>query len=149
MRASGTGQGPAKGVGTANIKKPLEITTELQSARAKTGWLKRKLRNYSHANPEARVNEQAPSRVDIAALAQQGMPESLMALELIIHRSRSDVARVAAFNAFRQVAYGPDRQAFKVDVDFSNLTDAELRAAIAIELGLAVNQISEGELTSG
>lgn len=142
-RASGVGQGPAKGVGTANPKKPLVITSELQSSRAKTGWLKRKLRNYSYANPDSRVNERAPSREDVALLAQNGMPEAIMALELIIHRSRSDVARVQAFNAFKQVAYGNDRLTIKADVDFSNLSDDQLRAAIAAELCIPADQIPD------
>lgn len=136
-RASGIGQGPAKGAGTTNTKKTLEISTEKQSQRARTGWLKRKMRAYSYANPDSRVNEHAPSRLEIAELAQNGMPEAVQALELIIHRSRSDVARVQAFLAFKQVAFGNDRQAITVDVDFSNMTEDELKSAISKELGLS------------
>ena len=132
-RATGIGQGTAQGVGTANTIKPLQITSENQSARAKSGWLKRKMRAYSCANPDSRVSERAPNRLEIAELAQRGMPEALQALELIVHRSRSDVARVQAFNALKETAYGKDQQSFAVkvaSVDPNSLTDEELAAII-------------------
>lgn len=133
-RASGVGQGPAKGPGNGNPKKQLEITPQKQSERAQKGWLKRKMAAYASANPDARVNERTPTRVEIAKLAQRGMPEAIQALELIIHKSRSDMARVQAFLAFKQAAFGNDKQMVSVSVDFENMTAEELRSAIAVEL---------------
>lgn len=141
-KASGVGQGPAKGLGNGNPKNSLEITPEKQSARAQKGWLKRKMAAYAAGNPESRVTVRTPTRVEISALAQSGMPEAVQALELIIHTSRSDTARVQAFQAYKEVAYGNDRQTVNVAMDFSHMSDDELMAEIAAEFLISSGQAS-------
>ena len=132
-RGQGIGQGPANGPGDGNPKFDLTAPREVRSARATTGWLKRKMRAYAEANPDS-VAEQAPSRTEIAELARAKMPLAVDRLELILHTSRSDMAAVQAYNALRETAYGKDAVSLNVAMRFEEMTDAELRAALAREL---------------
>lgn len=151
-RASGLGQGPAKGPSAAKSTehKPLNIETAKQRERGRKGaavrWgsLKEKMRAYSQENPESKVTERAPNRLELAEMARSGMPDALKRLELLIHTSRSDVAVVQAFNALKEAAYGKDPQAIDMRVDFENMTDDELRSAIATEIA-ATDHASGGD----
>lgn len=133
--ASGAGQGGANGSGNGNPKKPLDTSSKKQSDRAKAGWIKRKMAAYAEANPDSRVTERAPSRVEIAELAQRAMPEGVQKLELIIHTSRSDTAAVLAYNALKDTAFGKDPQSISVSMNFEAMSEDELRAEIAREIG--------------
>lgn len=134
-RAGGVGQGPANGPGNGNPRKPLDTSSIAQSNRAKAGWIKRKLQACAEANPESKAAERAPSRVEIAELAQRAMPEAVQKLELIMHTSRSDTAAVLAYNALKDTAFGKDPQSISVSMNFEAMSDDELRAEIAREIG--------------
>ncbi len=92
------------------------------------------MRAYSAANPERRVTERAPSRVEIAEIARGDMAAALQRLVLLIHTTRSDMAAVQAFVALKDIAYGRDPQTIDMHLDYEGMTEDELRAAIAAEL---------------
>lgn len=111
-RAQGGGQGPAKGRGKGSARAaPLDTSPEAQGERSNVRWggLKAAMRAYSAANPERRVTERAPSRVEIAELARGDMIAALQRLVLLIHTARSDTAAVQAFQALKDIAYGRDQ----------------------------------------
>jgi len=134
-KAGGVGQGPAKGAGNQNPAHKLDTSSEAQSKRAQAGWIKRKMRAYVEANPDAAVTERTPSRVEIAELARAKMPLAVDKLELILHTSRSDMAAVQAFSALKDVAYGKDPQSLSVAMNFESMSEDELRAALLAEIG--------------
>lgn len=136
-KAGGAGQGPANGAGNGNPRKPLDTSSKSQSERAKAGWLKRKMAAYAEANPESRATERAPNRLEIAELAQRAMPEAVARLEIIAHTSRSDMAAVQAIGALKDFAFGKDPQSISVSMNFEAMSDDELRAEIAREIGAA------------
>ncbi|HQT89134.1 MAG TPA: hypothetical protein PK677_11355 [Acidiphilium sp.] len=133
---------PAKGAGSGAPPKLLDTSPEKQAERAKKSNFVQKQRaeNRRRAVEEARAefHEPEPSRQEIAALARRGMADAVVRIERLIHESRSDMAVVTAFNAFKETAYGKDPQAIDLAVEFENMTDDELRAAIATELGAAI-----------
>lgn len=144
-RGQGVGQGPAKGA-SAHTHRPLDTSPEKQKARiaARWGGLKARMRAYSQEHPEKKVTEKAPSRVEIAELARGDMHGALERLVLLMHTSRSDMAVVQAFNSLKDLAYGKDPQAIDMTVDFEGMTDAELRVAIAKELGVKTIEYASG-----
>jgi len=133
---------PAKGAGNGKPKTNLDTSPEKQAERAaKAGFVRQqRAENRRRAVEEARAefHEPEPSRQEIAALARRGMADALVRIERLIHESRSDMAVVTAFNAFKETAYGKDPQAIDLAVEFENMSDDELRAALAIELGPAI-----------
>lgn len=133
---------PAGGNGNGNSGKPLDTSPEKQSERAKKSNFVQKQRAEARrrAVEEARAefHEPEPSRQEIAALGRRGMADALVRIERLIHESRSDMAVVTAFNALKETAYGKDPQSIDLAVEFENMSDEELRAAIATELGATI-----------
>lgn len=131
MRAGGVGQGPANGLHV------LDTSPEAQSERGKkSGFVRRKMRAYREEHPESAVTERAPNRIEIAEIAKQKIPAALEKLESLIHSSRSDMAVVQAFNALKETAFGKDSQTVEVKLEYEHMTESELQAMIAEELGI-------------
>ena len=135
-KSQGVGQGPAKGTGNGSAAHKLDTSPEKQRERVNSGWMKRKMRAYAEAHPESSATERAPSRVEIAESARGKMHDALEKLEQVIHTSRSDMAVVQAFTALKDLAYGKDPQAIDIKFEFEGMSEAELRDAIAAELGI-------------
>lgn len=87
--------------------------------------------NRSQVLPSTRIL----NRGEIAEMAQAMMPEALKKIASVLHQTGSDLAALQAFRALKDAAYGKDPLAINTPLDFESLTDDELRAAIAAELG--------------
>lgn len=117
-RAQGGGQGPAKGWGKGSARAaPLDTSPDAQGERSNVRWggLKAAMRAYSAANPERRVTERAPSRVEIAEIARGDMIAGRERLVLLLHTARSETAAVQAWRELKELAYGRDPQLIAID----------------------------------
>lgn len=76
-----------------------------------------------------------PNRLELADMAQAMMPAALKKLERVLHEANSDLAVLQAYRALKDTAYGKDPQEISVAMEFENLTDDELKAALYAELG--------------
>lgn len=74
------------------------------------------------------------NRDELAERARDMMPKAMEKLERILHETGSDVAALQAFRALKETAYGKDAMDVNLVMEFENLTDDELKAAIKIEL---------------
>jgi hypothetical protein len=109
-----------------------------KAAGIKSGYVRRaraEARKRAVAEGRAEMLEPTPSRAEIAELAKSAMPAALERLEKLIHTSRSDSAIVAAFTALKEAAYGKDTLPVGVKVTYDSMSEDEIRALLAQEMG--------------
>lgn len=145
-------RGPGKGAGNGNSRK--DFTADNASEYGEKGGhvaaKRRAARAAKVAAGEAEYPEPAPTRAEIADLARSAIPGALQKLESLIHTSRSDMAVVNAFNALKETAYGKDSQAVEIKFDYEHMSEAELRDAIAAELGIkTIDGFAESQADAG
>lgn len=115
-RASGSGQGPAKGPGNGKPRAaPLDTSADKQrERRASHGFLREKMRKWREEHPEYEPPEGQMSRAEAAEYVRSNFPPAIDEVFRRFYDTPSDAAAASLYNALRETGYGKDRQSLEL-----------------------------------